>query len=105
MPDHEITVDELATLADVTLIDVRETDEYTSGHVPGAVHLPLSELAERAGDVPDAGTVYVICAAGGRSAQAIDALHASTATLVNVVGGTNAWRDQGRPLVVGGKPE
>ncbi len=84
-----------------SLIDVRERDEYISGHVPGAISIPLSELAARANEVPTTGTVHVICAAGGRSAQAIQFLEGHGADFVNVLGGTNEWRDRGHDLATG----
>lgn len=36
---------------DVTLLDVREPREYEEGHLPGAVHIPLSQLADRLGEL------------------------------------------------------
>ena len=43
-------VEESAT-GDFTLLDVREPAEYESGHLPGAVHIPLSRLADRSGEL------------------------------------------------------
>jgi rhodanese-related sulfurtransferase len=45
----EISVSEFMQLhnRDVTLVDVRETDEFESGHVSGAINIPLSEFAGR----------------------------------------------------------
>lgn len=91
-----------------TVIDVREMDEYEAGHVPGAVNLPLSVLAERAGEIPTSGTVYMICRSGGRSAQACDHLTSLNthggAEFVNVGGGTLGWIAEGREVVTGDKP-
>ena len=42
---------ELDAGKDIQLIDVRETDEYRDGHIPGADHLALSELEDRAAAV------------------------------------------------------
>ena len=45
MAIQEISVDELqGLLPNIVLIDVRETDEYLSGHVPGAISVPLSTV-------------------------------------------------------------
>lgn len=90
------------------VIDVREVDEYESGHVPGAVNVPLSVLADRAGDIPGSGTVYMICRSGGRSAQACDHLTSleshGGAEFVNIGGGTMGWTAEGRQVVTGDKP-
>ena len=47
----EVTVAEVP--ADAVLLDVREDDEWTAGHAPGAVHVPMTTLAERLDQVPD----------------------------------------------------
>ena len=50
--------------ADALLVDVREPDEWTAGHAPGAVHIPLGQLGARYTEIPQGGRVYVICRAG-----------------------------------------
>lgn len=103
----EITVDELEPLlqAGARLIDVREPDEYGSGHVPGAHLVPLAEVPSRVEDCVDrAGTTYVICRSGGRSASACEHLAALGHSVVNVAGGTMAWIMSGRPIVEGNSP-
>lgn len=104
----ETNVDALASLDAPCVIDVREADEYESGHVPGAVNVPLSRLASELGSIPGSGTVYVVCQAGGRSARACEFLSqqemfAST-SFVNVNGGTGAWILEGHAVVVGSQP-
>jgi len=42
---------EAAAPVDFTLLDVREPAEYEKGHLPGAVHIPLSRLADRLGEL------------------------------------------------------
>ena len=104
----EIDIDTLADLRaqGVALLDVRMPDEYEEAHVPGAVLVPLPELAERIGDVPDtAGNpLYVICAAGGRSAKAAAHLRAQGIDAINVAGGTQAWIASGRATAAGNEP-
>lgn len=99
----EISVDELATLLDggATVIDVRMPDEYETAHVPGAVLVPLPELPERLGDIPDETTSYVICKVGGRSMKACEFLVTQGYDVVNVAGGTDAWIDTGRATASG----
>ncbi len=87
-----------------TVIDVREPDEYTGAHVPGAVLIPLGEVADRADEVPADRTVHLICARGGRSMRAAEHLAGLGRDVVNVGGGTLAWVDAGHPIVSGPDP-
>ncbi len=98
---NSIDVQSLAALDGVTLIDVRETHEYTGGHAPTARSLPLSELVTRVAEVPHSGPVYIICESGGRSAQATEWLTAQGVDAINVLGGTSAWRSAGLPVATG----
>ena len=50
-----------------TLVDVREAREYADGHVPGAVLMPMGQLASRLAELDRAKPVFVICASGNRS--------------------------------------
>ncbi|MFB2580975.1 rhodanese-like domain-containing protein [Herbiconiux sp. P15] len=93
-----ITVQELAALPSPVVIDVREPDEFASGHAPSAVNIPLSQLAQRLDEVPTAGPVHVICQLGGRSAQATEALASRGVDAVNVTGGTSAWVSAALPV-------
>ncbi len=88
------------------LLDVREKEEWTAGHAPSAVHIPLSELNARASEVPEDRDVYVICRSGGRSAQAVSAFNNSGWKTSNVGGGMHAWASAGLPMVseTGGEP-
>ncbi|WP_116247934.1 rhodanese-like domain-containing protein [Nocardiopsis sp. FIRDI 009] len=83
---------------DAYLLDVREDDEWRSGHVPGAVHIPLGQLGARADEVPRDRRVYVVCRVGGRSAQAVTALNQAGWDAVNVAGGMRAWEQAGRDM-------
>jgi rhodanese-related sulfurtransferase len=89
----EIDIAELAALRarGAPLIDVREDDEFGAGHVPGAQHIPLGQVPERVDEVPAEGPVYVICAAGGRSARAVEHYRSVVLDAINVAGGTRAW--------------
>ena len=95
---EEIDVDGLSALVEngVVLIDVRMPDEYEQAHVPGALLIPLPELPERLGELPDEETGYVICHLGGRSMKACEFLQTQGYIMVNVAGGTQAWIESGR---------
>lgn len=96
----EIDVATLAALREqgVPLIDVREVHEYAAARVPGAQLIPMGEVVERIDEVPRDGTVYVICASGGRSARVVAHLRADGIDAVNVAGGTIGWIDAGLPV-------
>lgn len=84
------------------VIDVRNPDEYETAHVPGAILIPLPELAERQEEIPDADPLYVICAVGGRSLTAAKALARAGYPALSVAGGTNGWVEGGRVVDRGG---
>ena len=100
MPQEVPTTSVDQVPVDAVLLDVREDDEWAAGHAPQAIHIPLGELAERVGEVPqDSGEVYVVCRMGGRSARATTFLNQSGWDAVNVAGGMQVWHQQGFPLV------
>jgi rhodanese-related sulfurtransferase len=102
----EIDVSTLAELhaRGVTLIDVRNPDEYEEGHVPGARLIPLPEIGERVDEVPADGPVYVICAMGGRSRKACEVLKLEGRDVTNIAGGTRGWIDAGHVVTEGSEP-
>lgn len=102
---HEITVDELVPLHEQgsTIIDVREPDEYSAGHVPGVRLVPLGTIPDAAPTLPTDGTVYVICHSGARSLRAADYLLSIGIDAVSVAGGTSAWVQRGLDVERGGQ--
>lgn len=91
--------DHLATAASLRLIDVRETEEYATGHIPGAVLIPLGELQERLSELDTSDDIAVICRTGRRSAEAAKILcQAGYTRVYNVSGGMVAWEG---PVVTG----
>jgi rhodanese-related sulfurtransferase len=99
----EVSVAELPP--DAVLLDVRESDEWTAGHAPGATHLPMSELTGRMDELPDHDPLYVVCRSGGRSARVVAYLAGQGYPAVNVDGGMQAWARQGREVVADGDAE
>ena len=79
---------------EAVVLDVREQDEYDSGHIPGAVLLPVGTIDEQtAGAVIPAKdtTVLVYCRSGNRSKQASEKLAALGYTAVYEFGGIRDW--------------
>jgi hydroxyacylglutathione hydrolase len=99
----QIDVDELhrwmEEKKDVQVVDVRRPGEFSSGHVPGAINIPLDEFAKSDFHFKSDRPVAVICAGGYRSSLA-SGIFQSTGVqkLFNVVGGTSAWKEAGFPL-------
>jgi hydroxyacylglutathione hydrolase len=99
----QIPVDELRQQMgegqDLQVVDVRQPGEYTSGHVPGAIHIPLARLAERVTQLRPERPTAVLCAGGYRSSAATGILaRLGFRHLFNVVGGTSAWVNAGYPV-------
>ncbi len=90
--------------AEVQIVDVREQSEFDGplGHVPGAVLIPLGELAARAGELSKDRPVVTVCRSGARSAQAAVLLFkAGFENVANMAGGMLRWRAQRLPAVGG----
>jgi rhodanese-related sulfurtransferase len=85
---------------DITVLDVREPEEWDAGHIDGAVHVPLSQLPHRFVEIDDELPVLCVCAVGARSAQAVLFLRSRGLDAVNLHGGMLAWNNAGRPVVV-----
>lgn len=96
----EVSPQEAADLRDrgAVLLDVREPDEWSAGHAPDAVHVPLAEVEARA--LRFAGReVLAVCRSGGRSAKAAETLARAGIEVRNVAGGMTSWAEAGLPVV------
>ena len=81
-----------ARLKDVTVVDVRSDNEWASGHIRGAVHMPLGYLADRAAELPRERPIVVQCQSGARSSIAASVLERLGVTnVMNLSGGMSAW--------------
>jgi rhodanese-related sulfurtransferase len=90
-----------ARLADLTIIDVRTPGEYASGHLPGALNVPLDQIRRAAPELrhaADRGDVLLVCASGNRSENACRLLAEQGITATNLTGGTTAWAAEGHAL-------
>jgi rhodanese-related sulfurtransferase len=81
------------------LIDVREDHEFVEVRAPGAVHVPMSTFAARAGELPRDRPLMIMCHLGGRSSAVTGFLiRSGRADVVNVTGGMDAWERGGLPV-------
>lgn len=86
---------------DAIVLDVRESSEYATGHIPNARHIPLAELNQRLRELDKfkSKPVVVSCQTGSRSARACGALRKIGFTEVFTLrGGITAWQQAGMPL-------
>lgn len=87
------------------IIDVRGAREYNRAHIPGALHIPLSELASRAEEIPEDIPVITFCTGGLLSGGAANLLIELGFTASNMARGLIEWRSVGGPLESSGGPE
>ena len=83
------------------LLDVREPEEFARGHIAHAINIPQAELATRLNEIPRDRPVLTICQSGMRSHRSAQFLRQQGIQQVStVVGGTSAWRAEGRPVSI-----
>jgi phage shock protein E len=80
------------------LLDVRTPEEFATGHIHGAVNIPLDVLENRLNEVPTDQPIVVYCRSGNRSAQASQILARAGYTIIYDMGGLNEWTAQGFPV-------
>ena len=87
--------------ATATIIDVRQTSEFTAGHIPGSLHVELGSLSDA--QIPEAPRLTVICGHGERAMSAASFLEATGhQDLTVVLGGPADWANaSGQPLETG----
>lgn len=82
------------------LIDVRSASEFATGHIPGAIPMPLEQVESRVDDLDAKIPIILICKSGQRARMAAALLAPCRPDLKVLDGGTDAWRGAGLPLVV-----
>ncbi|MDB4870633.1 MAG: beta-lactamase domain protein [Gemmatimonadales bacterium] len=95
---HQLDAAQLRNAAsdEVQIVDVRGPDEWSHGHLPGAIHIPLAALPDRIGELNAAAPIVVHCKGGGRSAIAASLLQArGFANVSNLAGGYEDWVKRG----------
>jgi rhodanese-related sulfurtransferase/rubrerythrin len=78
---------------ELTLLDVRQPNEYEAGHIPGSRLIPLPDIIARLGEIDSNKATVVYCAVGGRSRIAAQMIAAQGFSEVyNLSGGFKAWK-------------
>lgn len=83
------------------VLDVRQPEEYRSGHIAGAKLIPLGELSRRIDELPRSREIVCVCASGSRSVSATRTLVGAGLNAVNMKGGMFAWRQSRLPVKKG----
>ncbi|HJU64333.1 MAG TPA: rhodanese-like domain-containing protein [Gemmatimonadaceae bacterium] len=96
----EVTPSEAARIrerGEAMFLDVREPNEWNLFHIPGAIHVPLGEVAQRVKDaVPADRPIIVYCARGNRSALAADTMRQlGYGDVSSMASGIRGWVDAG----------
>ncbi len=101
----QMTTAELAERLDageaspVTVLDVRERDEWEAGHIAGAMHVPLGHLTDRVAELERDRPLVLHCQSGGRSSIGASVLRAQGFTnVVNLSDGFTGWQRRGLPV-------
>ena len=102
-PYTRISVEEAKDMIDggnASVIDVRQLDEWSSGHVQGAIHIPVDDILSRVNELPESGDLLFICAAGVRSGLACEyvaSMGYDQKLLFNIEQGTPTWIEADYP--------
>jgi rhodanese-related sulfurtransferase len=101
-PITTLGVTRLINSANPVLLDLRETKEYEGGSLPNAVHIPLSQLKDRASELGKLTNrpLVAYCERGQRTRGAVATLtKLGFREMYNLAGGIRAWKDAGLPVV------
>ncbi|MER5759999.1 rhodanese-like domain-containing protein [Streptomyces sp. NPDC002082] len=83
------------------IVDVRTPGEYASGHLPGALNIPLDRIGRSLPELREAAEtreLLLVCASGPRSQNAARTLAGHGIAATSLTGGTASWSAQGHPL-------
>lgn len=81
------------------VIDVRSSEEYATGHIPGAINIPYDQVAERISSIEAPHGVALYCMVGPRARKGEAALLAAGySSVLHLEGGFSAWQAAGLPV-------
>ena len=86
------------------VIDCRESEEFSTGHIQGAIHASRGMLEFKLGNVPDYNNrdlnIVIYCKSSGRAAlSACSLLDMGYKNVKSIAGGIDAWVAAGKPIV------
>ncbi len=84
--------------ADHVLVDVRTAEEFATGHIAGAVNIPVDTISTRLAEIPQDRDVILYCRSGNRSNQAWNILNGEGYSRIYDMGGLGAWQAAGYTL-------
>jgi rhodanese-related sulfurtransferase len=85
--------------ANAQLIDVRSATEFASGHIPGAINIPMEQIEARLADLDSARPLVLVCQSGQRARMTAGLLAPCRSQITVLEGGTKAWAQASLPLV------
>jgi hydroxyacylglutathione hydrolase len=90
----------LAGGTEITVLDVRDDDEFAAAHIPGSLHIPYAQLADRLAELPADRPIAAICSGGKRSGLAASILQREGFDgVIHVAdGGVGAWQRAGHAI-------
>jgi rhodanese-related sulfurtransferase len=88
----------LLEAGEAVALDVREPSEWRHGRIPGALHVPMSELPARSSLLPHDRAIIAVCRSGNRSGRVTSSLERLGFRIENLEGGLRAWRRAGLAL-------
>lgn len=99
--DSIVTVSQLQNRgpAPSLLVDVRSGSEFASGHIPGAVNIPMDQIESRLGDLDSHLPIVLICQSGARAQMTAGIIVSCHPQIAVLEGGTKAWIQAGLPIV------
>jgi len=106
---QEISAEDLRVMLEIeegedlpVIVDVRESSEWSTGYIDGALHIPLDQLEMRSADVDRDRVVVLYCASGMRSIDGSYVLkRAGFPRVQSLAGGIAAWRSAGHDVTGG----
>lgn len=84
------------------VIDVRQPNEYSAGHIAGSKLIPLGELGKRLNELPKDREIICVCASGNRSRSATKMLVSAGYNAFDMKGGMFMWQRAQLPIKKGG---
>ena len=98
VPDVDVPEAKRRVDAGALVLDVREADEWTVGHVADSTWIPMTAIPARYGELPTDRPMVVVCRVGSRSGRVAEALRGAGYDAVNLAGGLEAWHAAGLAL-------